>query len=118
MGGFLITAIYCGYKIRKGKSLALFTSKGSVKIWGFTFIMGLMWFGGVALYGTAVMNLGELGASIGWALIQSMAVISGSIVGIIAGEWKGTGRQPLTIMLLGLTFLIGGMLVISKAGTL
>ena len=58
LGGFLITAIYCGYKIRKGKSLALFTSKGSVKIWGFTFIMGLMWFGGVALYGTAVINLG------------------------------------------------------------
>lgn len=47
-----------------------------------------------------------------------MAVLSRNIVGIIAGEWKATGKQPLSIMLLGLTFLVIGMLVISRAGIL
>jgi len=80
--------------------------------------MGIMWFGGVALYGTAVMNLGKLGASIGWPVIQSMAVLSGNVVGIFSGEWKGAGRRPFTTMLLGLTLLVVGILVISRAGSL
>jgi L-rhamnose-H+ transport protein len=118
LGGFIVTAIYCGYLIRKRKLFSAFTQNGSQMAWIFTLIMALMWFGGVALYGTAVMNLGKLGASIGWPLIQSMAVAGGSAVGIITREWKGTGRQPLTIMLTGLACLMIGIVIVSKAGTL
>ena len=80
--------------------------------------MGVMWFGGIALYGTAVMNLGNLGASIGWPIIQSMAILSGNIVGVFSGEWKGSGKKPLLTMLFGLLFLVIGISVISYAGTI
>lgn len=116
LGGFIVTAIYCGYLIQKSRSGHYFFAKGNRIAWLLTFIMGLMWFGGVAIYGSAVMNLGKLGASIGWPLIQSMAVTSGNVVGIITGEWKGTGKKPLIIMLTGLAFLIIGMLIVSRAG--
>lgn len=116
LGGFIVTAIYCGYLINKHRLSPAFIRKGTKMAWFFTLIMGLTWFGGVALYGTAVMNLGELGASVGWPLIQSMAVVGGSVVGIITCEWKGTGRQPLIIMLSGLAFLVIGIVIISSAG--
>lgn len=116
LGGFLVTAFYCFYLIRKNKSFQLYIKSGSSKYWILTVVMGLMWFGGVALYGRSVMNLGKLGTSIGWPLIQGMAVASGSIVGIITGEWKGTGKKPLTIMIGGLFFLIIGIIVISVLG--
>lgn len=118
LGGFLVTLGYCIYKFRKKQTVNLFTKSGLSKNWGYTAIMGLMWFGGVALYGIAVMNLGKLGASIGWPVIQSMAVLSGNAVGIVSGEWKGTGKKPLVTMLLGLMFLVVGIFVISWAGTL
>jgi L-rhamnose-H+ transport protein len=117
-GGFLITAIYCIYLIQKGKSGQLFLGNKNNMAWVFTLLMGIMWFGGVALYGTAVMSLGKLGPAIGWPLIQSMAVISGSIAGIILGEWKNSGRKPLTIMVAGLLLMTIGIVVVSRAGVL
>jgi L-rhamnose-H+ transport protein len=115
-GGFLVTAAYCFYLLKKNNSLYLFKITRNRNNWILTFAMGIMWFGGVALYGRGVMNLGKLGASIGWPLIQSTAVASGSIIGIISGEWKGTGKQPISIMLGGLFFLLLGIIVISNFG--
>lgn len=117
-GGFVITSFYCIYLFRKNLTFKLFKNVSQSLNWGMAFLMSLMWFGGVALYGMAVMNLGKFGASIGWPLIQSMAVASGNVVGIISGEWKGTGKVPLNIMLVGLFFLFAGMAIIGWAGTL
>ncbi len=113
LGGFVITLAYCLYLFRNNGTGKLMSTPGLLKNWFYTAIMGFMWFGGVALFGIAVMNLGKLGASIGWPVIQSMAVLSGNVVGIISGEWKGSGRKPLATMLIGLLLLVVGILVIS-----
>ena len=63
--------------------------------WLLTFLMGLMWFGGVVLFGMAVTKLGRFGPSIGWPVIQSMAVTSGNFWGLVTGEWKGVGPDAL-----------------------
>ena len=118
LGGFIVTMCYCVYLFKKNQTGSLFQEKGLTKNWLYTAIMGLMWFGGVALYGSAVMNMGKLGASIGWPVIQSMAVLSGNVVGIFSGEWKGTGKKPLGIMLVGLMLLVVGISVISWASSL
>ena len=117
-GGFIITLIYCVYLFRKNSTWNLFKKSGTNKYWVFTFIMGIMWFGGIALYGTAVMNLGNLGASIGWPIIQSMAILSGNVVGVFSGEWKGSGKKPLQTMFVGLLLLVIGISVISYAGSI
>ncbi|MBV5343428.1 rhamnose/proton symporter RhaT, partial [bacterium] len=117
-GGFIITLIYCFYLFRKNATWNLYKKIGTNKYWIFTFIMGVMWFGGIALYGTAVMNLGNLGASIGWPIIQSMAILSGNVVGVFSGEWKGSGKKPLRTMFLGLLLLVIGISVISYAGSI
>jgi L-rhamnose-H+ transport protein len=117
-GGFIVTLLYCIYRFRSNNSFILFKERTTNANWMLTFIMGFMWFTGVALYGTAVMNLGKLGASIGWPLIQSMAVLSGNLAGLFSGEWKGTGRKPLTIMVFGLLLLVIGISVVSWAGSL
>jgi L-rhamnose-H+ transport protein len=73
---------------------------------------------GLFLSLVAGVLLGKLGASIGWPVIQSMAVLGGNVVGIFSGEWKGAGRKPFVTMLFGLTLLVVGILVISRAGSL
>jgi L-rhamnose-H+ transport protein len=111
-GGFLVTLAYCIFLFRKNKSAKLFVSGPQTTNWTYAGIMGFMWFGGVALYGFAVMNLGKLGASIGWPLIQSMAVLSGNLVGFFTGEWKGTGTKPVLYMFIGLAFLLTGIVIV------
>ncbi len=117
LGGFIIILSYCIYLFRRNRTGKLLKENKLKKNWFYTSIMGLMWFGGVALYGIAVMNLGKLGASIGWPLIQSMAVLSGNVIGIFSGEWSGTGKNPFAIMLVGLMLLVVGISVISLAGS-
>jgi len=80
--------------------------------------MGIMWYGGVSIYGMAVSKLGPLGHSIGWPVIQSMAVASGNLWGIVTGEWKGTGRAPLSVMIVGLSLLFIGIGIIGWSSTL
>jgi L-rhamnose-H+ transport protein len=118
LGGFVITFIYCFYLFRKNNTWILFKKGGTNKYWIFTSSMGVMWFAGIALYGTAVINLGNLGASIGWPIIQSMAILSGNVVGIFSGEWKGSGKKPMSTMFLGLILLVIGISVISYAGSI
>lgn len=117
-GGFIVTLIYCVYLYNKNDSFQLFLRKGSNINWLHTFLMGIMWFGGVAIYGMAVSNLGRLGPSIGWPVIQSMAVASGNLWGIVTGEWEGTGKAPISIMIVGLLLLFTGIGIIGWSSTL
>ncbi len=117
-GGFVITLVYVIYLFATNKSFALFANRNSGVNWLLTFLMGGMWFGGVALYGMAVMNLGKIGVSMGWPVIQSMAVASGNVLGIVTGEWKSSGKRPLQIMIIGLLFLFTGIAVIGWSSTL
>ncbi|HUW20840.1 MAG TPA: L-rhamnose/proton symporter RhaT [Sedimentisphaerales bacterium] len=118
LGGFVVTLLYCLYLYKKNNSFRLFTHKESKMNWLHTFLMGIMWFAGVAIYGMAVSKLGRLGPSIGWPVIQSMAVASGNVWGIVTGEWKGTGKAPLRTMIAGLLLLFAGIVVIGWSSTL
>lgn len=116
-GGFVVTLSYCIYLFVKRKNFSVFFLPKSGINWIFTLIMGLMWYGGVALYGMSVTRLGVLGASIGWPLIQSMAMASGSFWGIVTGEWRNYNKITLRNMIIGLGLLIGGIVIIGFAAS-
>lgn len=117
-GGFCVTLLYCIYLFRRNESTKLFVAEGTGSYWVYAGIMGALWFIGVALFGMAVSQLGTLGPSIGWPIIQSMAVVSGNFWGIITDEWKGSGRQPVLIMSSGLVILLIGIAFVGWSSTL
>jgi hypothetical protein len=116
-GGFIVTLLYCIYLWYKNKTFSLFISKGSTIGWSMTALMGLLWFGGVMLYGTSVGKLGVLGSSLGWPIIQSMSIGSGNVLGILTGEFNGA-KKSLRIMYAALLLLFIGIVCIGYAGSL
>jgi L-rhamnose-H+ transport protein len=68
-------------------------------------IMGLLWMGSVAIYGTATTLLGVLGASIGWSIYQICIIFMSNGSGWIAGEWKGVSPASKVILFSGLVLL-------------
>jgi len=68
-------------------------------------IMGLLWMGSVAIYGTATTLLGVLGASIGWSIYQICIIVMANVSGWIAGEWKGVSQGSKIILWSGLLLL-------------
>ena len=114
-GGFVVNAAYCGYLLFKRGSWSNFAAKAPWRNSMLSFGMGGMWMGGVAVYGSAVSQLGSLGPSVGWALIQSTAIMAGSLMGLITGEWHGTGGRFRLLMAAGLAVLFAGMALVSAS---
>ncbi len=76
-------------------------------------IMGVLWMGSVAAFGTATTLLGVLGASIGWSIYQISMILTSNISGWIAGEWKGVTTQSRVALWAGLFLLASATLVIT-----
>jgi L-rhamnose-H+ transport protein len=114
LAGAIPNLLYCIYLVRKNSTAGKF-SAGGVGYWFLAFLMGGFWFGSLLLYGAAVPKLGALGPAVGWPLYMSLIVVAASLLGIVTGEWKHSGRKPLTIQLAGVAILIVAIVILSRA---
>lgn len=114
-GGFIANFGYCIYLLKKNKTAVRFkqVNKG---YWLLAALAGVLWYASVMFYGMGSTNLGKLGASVGWATMQSLAIISANVVGLLIGEWAGVGRKPVGVMSVGVTFLAIGVGIIAFSG--
>jgi len=104
-GGFIVTMIYCSILLKRNNTFSLFYSKESSKAWLITLTMGILWFGGVVLYGVSVNRLGTLGASIGWPVIQSVSIGSANLLGLLTGEFKGAKKSIKWVVTIGICII-------------
>ncbi|MGA2646296.1 MAG: hypothetical protein ABSF15_16415, partial [Candidatus Sulfotelmatobacter sp.] len=56
------------------------------------------------------------GTVLGWPLFSSVIVITASVLGIVTGEWKNTGKRPLSFQVVGVALLVLAVFVLSSAG--
>jgi len=114
MAGALPNLLYCAWLLRKHSTGVRFAA-GGVSHWFLAFVMGAFWFGSLLFYGAAVPRLGSLGPALGWPLYMSLIVVAASLVGIATGEWKQSGRRPVTIQLCGVAMLIVAIVILARA---
>ncbi|MDA3866556.1 MAG: rhamnose/proton symporter RhaT [Salinivirgaceae bacterium] len=111
-GGFAANLIYCIYLMRKNKTAANYR-KGNSMYWILALLAGVLWYFSIMFYGMGGSNLGKSGASIGWATMQSVAIVAANIAGILSGEWKGASVKHFSIMFSGMAVLIVGIIIIA-----
>jgi L-rhamnose-H+ transport protein len=115
-GGFVANGGYALYLLMKNRTWGVFTATGVPGwFWLGATLMGLMWYGGVSLYGLGGSMMGPLGAVVGWPVFMSTVVIVGNILGVIAGEWRGAGSQAKRMSWIGVAILVAAIVVISRA---
>ncbi len=115
MAGAIPNLVYCIFLLRKNRTGSRFREAGTGSYWFLAFVMAAFWFGSTILYGISTGKLGELGAVLGWPLFMSLIVITASVLGIVTGEWKGTGKTPLRIQISGVAVLVLAVFVLAKA---
>jgi len=103
---FLCNATYCFYLLFRRKTLGNFGLPGTTHGYSLVSLMGVLWLGGMVLYGLGADQLGSLGPSLGWSILVSSIVLVANAWGIWTGEWEGSGRKPMRIMIVGLAFLV------------
>jgi L-rhamnose-H+ transport protein len=116
LAGAIPSFFYCPYLMKKNKTSGNFSLPGTGAYWLLALLMAVLWFASTIMYGVASGKLGELGAVLGWPLFMSLIVITASVLGIVTGEWKNTGKNPLRIQMAGAGTLVLAVLVLSRAG--
>jgi L-rhamnose-H+ transport protein len=112
--GFLPNAVYCVYLLNKNHTWGIFLEKaaGAGYAVGAT-LMGVLWYGGLVVYGMGADALGTLGGIVGWPVFMSTDIIVGILWGFFGGEWKGASRTALAYCLTGIAILFLAIGVIS-----
>jgi L-rhamnose-H+ transport protein len=113
-GGVVPNLAYAVYLANKNKTWSNFFPVWPDLLLGS--LMGILWMGSMALYGTASTYLGLLGASVGWSIFQICIILTANISGQLSGEWKGASL-PLRAMLWTGLLLLGSATVAIAYGS-
>jgi L-rhamnose-H+ transport protein len=106
LGGFIANALYTGFLLRRNKTWKNFAMPRSGRLAVLGFLMGLLWYAGILLYGRGAGIMGELGTVVGWPIFMATMIIFSTIWGFLTGEWKGSSSPAKAYMLAGLVVLI------------
>lgn len=120
LAGAIPGIIYCVYLLKKNGTANKFAQSGTASYWFMAFLMGVLWFGSVVLYGVAVLRIGEMGAILGWPLFMTAIVIMSTAFGVITGEWNDASTRARVTMGAGIFFLVLTIVVLTvakRAGT-
>lgn len=110
--GALPNLVYCLYLMSKNKTGKRFGEAGTGGYWVLAAIMALCWFGSTVMYGVSKNMLGTV---VAWPAFMSLIVITAMVLGVVTGEWKGSGKKPLQVMYSGLAVLVLSIVVLSFA---
>ncbi len=115
VGGFAANALYCGWLMRISGWRPLIEVNPTLNI-PLGMLMGLLWMGGLLLYGYASRMLGPLGLVLGWPVMMGCTVLTANAWSAATGEWRGAPQSAILWITAGTLLLIAGICVISLAG--
>lgn len=115
-GGMIPTTIYCGWLLHSQRTWKNFKQTASHDCI-LAIAMGGQFAFGNALYGMGAESLGAtLGAIVGWPVFMALQVLTGNVLGIASGEWTGTSRQTMWLLLSGNALLVIAVFFIGRIG--
>jgi len=106
MGGFIPNAVYASYLLTGNKSWAAFALPRTGWFWWIGAAMGLLWTGGLVLYGRGGAAIGQLGPVIGYPVFLSCMIVVSNLWGFATGEWKHASAQAKSYMVAGCAALV------------
>jgi L-rhamnose-H+ transport protein len=112
-GGFLSNGGYSLFRLARNQTWSDYRVPGTASHWGLTAAMGILWTGGLLLYGWGGNALGNLGSAVGWPVYQGAIILTSTLLGAATGEWKDAGAAFIRKNCLGLAILITAIVVLS-----
>jgi len=114
--GFFPNLFYCLYRLFLNGTFKAFFQKGWLKEVLLAVSMAMMWLSGLLLYGGGATLSGRYGTSVGFTLFVAITVLSSTVVGVLAGEWKSTSRPTRRLLALGVAALVLSVVVLNVGG--
>ena len=116
LGGGLVNVLYALFLMAKNNSWKLLFARKDELLFGS--IIGLQFICSIIFLGRGMVMLGALGASVGFAIQQSMQVIGNQLVGFLGGEWKGVEGKPRKTMYLAIVIILIAVIILAFSNSL
>jgi L-rhamnose-H+ transport protein len=118
-GGFIVNGGWCIILNFKNRTLGDYANR-STPIAGnlfFASIAGIIWCLQFVCFKTGEPSMGST-SYIGWSVLMASSILFSQLLGILLGEWKGTGGKTRGLLASGLLLLIGSSVLAGYAGSL
>lgn len=115
-GGGLVNIAYALSLMAKNNSWSKMFARKDEIVYGS--VIGLQFIVSIILLGKGMILLGVIGASIGFAIQQSMQIVGNQIVGFVGNEWKGVTGQPRKTMYLGITIILIAVVILAYSNSI
>jgi L-rhamnose-H+ transport protein len=112
---YVLNLAYCVYLGRKRSTLQKFMLPGTGYYWLLAVAMGLLWAGGIVIYGLGASMEGAYGPVFAFPVMLIVSILTGNLTGVLLGEWKGATTQAKRTMQLGVVIMVVAILVLGCA---
>ncbi len=113
-GGSISACGYCIFKFSKNKTWGTLSKPHIGRILLIAMVMACLHDGAILLYGVGASKLGTIGASIGYAVFMSFAIMVGNVNGFLTGEWQGASKKSIAWIVGGIVVLMLGVSVLAR----
>lgn len=104
--GYGVNVVYCAYLAKRERSFVNFRQEGALYYWLAAILMGIVWGGGIVIYGVGATRMGRLGAFLGFPIMLISSILTGNVLGALTGEWAGVHAGGRRIMTAGVVLLV------------
>lgn len=112
---FLVNFGYCVYLGRKRGSFRKLLLRATGYYWLLAIAMGLLWAGGIVVYGLGASMEGAYGPVFAFPVMLIVSILTGNLTGVLLGEWKGVTTQARRTMKVGVVIMVVAILVLGCA---
>ena len=119
LGGFLINGGWCVVLNIRNRTAGDYVKAGTPRINNLFFaaLAGAIWCAQFVCFKTGEPQMGRT-SYIGWAVLMAASILFSQLLGILLGEWKGTGKKTRALLAAGLVLLIASSVLAGFAGSL
>jgi L-rhamnose-H+ transport protein len=119
LGGFVVNFVWCLFLNVKNRTAKDYVRKGVPILPNLIFaaIAGAIWCSQFICFKTGEPQMGSI-SYIGWAVLMAAQILFSQLLGVMLGEWKGTGKKTMRLLGVGLLLLIASAVFAGYAGSL
>jgi L-rhamnose-H+ transport protein len=112
---YLVNLVYCLYLARKHGTLSKFKLASTGHYWLLAVAMGLLWAGGIVIYGLGASMEGTYGPVFGFPMMLIVSILTANLTGVLLGEWRGVAKLAKRTMQAGVAIMLVAIVILGYA---
>jgi L-rhamnose-H+ transport protein len=112
---YLVNFGCCIFKGARERTLQKFLLDSNPLYWGSAGIMGILWAGGLVVYGRGASMGGTLGPIFGFPIMLIVSILTGNVAGALSGEWRSVSSAARNTMVCGVSVMVLAILTLGYA---